>query len=46
MFIGMAAGSLLGSALLAHLGWTAVTGVAVLASLAALVVRFGAAARN
>lgn len=40
MFIGMAAGSALGSVLLAQWGWGAVTGMATLASLAALAIRF------
>jgi len=40
MFIGMASGAVLGSTLLAHWGWLAVTGMATLFSLAALAVRF------
>ena len=39
MFIGMAAGAAIGSLLLAQLGWNAVTGLAVVTSLAALAVR-------
>jgi len=40
MFIGMAAGATLGSALLAQWGWIGVTGMATVTSLAALAVRF------
>ena len=40
MFIGMASGAALGSVLLAHWGWVAVTGMATLTALAALAVRF------
>ncbi|MFZ6758372.1 MFS transporter [Undibacterium sp. Ji50W] len=40
MFIGMAAGATLGSALLAQWGWTGVTGLATVTALAALAVRF------
>ena len=39
MFAGMSCGALLGSVLLAHYGWTAVTGMATVAALAALGVR-------
>ena len=39
MFIGMAAGAALGSLALAQWGWSAVTGLAVVAALGALVVR-------
>ena len=39
MFIGMAAGAAIGDLLLAQLGWNAVTGLAVVTSLAALAVR-------
>ncbi|KAF1022778.1 MAG: hypothetical protein GAK30_00935 [Paracidovorax wautersii] len=39
VFVGMAAGSALGSAALAHWGWQGVVGVAVAASLAAWVLR-------
>lgn len=42
MFIGMATGAALGSLLLAHWGWLGVTGLATVASVAALVVRLGA----
>jgi len=40
MFIGMAAGATLGSTVLAHGGWLAVTTLATVFSLAALAVRF------
>ncbi|MDE2586374.1 MAG: MFS transporter, partial [Betaproteobacteria bacterium] len=40
MFIGMATGAVLGSQLLAQWGWIAVVGLGVIASLAALAVRF------
>ncbi|WP_222619334.1 MFS transporter [Undibacterium hunanense] len=40
MFIGMASGATLGSALLAQWGWTGVTGLATATALAALAVRF------
>ncbi len=40
MFIGMASGAALGSLLLAEWGWVAVTGMAGLAALGALAVRF------
>ncbi|MES2038381.1 MAG: MFS transporter [Pseudomonadota bacterium] len=40
MFIGMAAGATLGSALLAQWGWIGVTSMATVTALAALVVRF------
>jgi len=40
MFIGMAAGATLGSALLAQWGWTGVTGMATVTALAALAVRY------
>ena len=39
MFVGMATGAALGSSLLAHWGWTAVTAMATLSSLAAFAVR-------
>ena len=42
MFIGMATGAALGSALLSSLGWLGVTGLATVASAAALVVRITA----
>jgi predicted MFS family arabinose efflux permease len=42
MFIGMATGAALGSALLSSFGWLGVTGLATVASAAALVVRFTA----
>lgn len=42
MFIGMATGAALGSVLLTHWGWVGVTGLATVASAAALVVRLGA----
>ena len=40
MFIGMAGGAALGSLLLAQWGWVAVTGMATVAALSALAVRF------
>lgn len=40
MFIGMASGAALGSLLLAHWGWVAVTGMSAVAALGALAVRF------
>ena len=40
MFIGMATGATLGSAMLAHCGWLAVTSMATLFALAAFAVRF------
>ena len=40
MFVGMATGATLGSAMLAHWGWVAVTSMATLFSLAAFAVRF------
>ncbi len=40
MFIGMASGSVLGSLLLAQWGWPAVTGMAAVAALIALAIRF------
>jgi predicted MFS family arabinose efflux permease len=40
MFVGMPTGAALGSLLLAHWGWSAVTGLAMLSALAALAVRF------
>ncbi|MDE2430229.1 MAG: MFS transporter [Burkholderiales bacterium] len=40
MFIGMASGAILGSLMLAHWGWIAVTGMSAAFSLTALAVRF------
>jgi predicted MFS family arabinose efflux permease len=39
MFVGMASGAAMGSALLAHWGWSAVVGLALSSALAALLVR-------
>jgi MFS family permease len=44
MFLGMAAGSALGSLMLAHLGWRGVMGLAIAAAVAALAVRLRAEA--
>jgi len=46
MFIGMASGAALGSALLAQWGWVAVTGMATLCALASLLVRLWPARRE
>jgi predicted MFS family arabinose efflux permease len=43
IFVGMATGGLLGAQALASFGWTGVVGVAVVASVAAFLVRVHAA---
>jgi predicted MFS family arabinose efflux permease len=45
MFIGMAAGSVLGSLALARGGWMAVTGLAIASAAGALIVRLWPEAR-
>jgi predicted MFS family arabinose efflux permease len=46
MFIGMSAGSVAGSVLLASYGWVGVTGLATMVSLAALAVRCSKQAKD